>query len=373
MDILVLIATGLIVGLTLGGWYGYRRGAISAASVPAPDQAVQQRLEQACRHWQAFAEGFMPLIPVLSGQMKSVIAETEQAVMSLSTRFSDISQRASEQAAGAASLFVGNGQDTTGLLDQSETMLSGFVQDVMTASTIGMSVSDVMDEVSRQTKSIAGILGEIQFIADQTRLLALNAAIEAARAGEHGRGFAVVADEVTKLANRSGQAASNINLLVKAVQRSTAHAMSEIKQLSSVDLTKTLSMKDLLDTTTKALCARTAILQDSVQASQARAHELTRDIAQIVMALQFQDITRQKLEHVIEPLSEIEAQIRLLAGGQMPEQGFDYGSILKKLAKSYTMDHERHVMESAMNGTNGTHGPAPTSAPAREEDSVTLF
>ena len=43
----------------------------------------------------------MPLIPVLNQQMQSVIAEMERAVMSLSTRFSDISQRASEQAAGA--------------------------------------------------------------------------------------------------------------------------------------------------------------------------------------------------------------------------------------------------------------------------------
>ncbi len=312
----------------------------------------------------------MPLIPVLNQQMLSVIAETERAVMSLSTRFSGISQRASEQAAGAEAVSQGDGQDATGLLSESDTMLAGFVQDVMTASMIGISVSEVMDEVERQTKNIAGILGEIQFIADQTRLLALNAAIEAARAGEHGRGFAVVADEVTKLANRSGQAAGSISQLVKAVQGSTAAAMGQIQQLSSVDLTKTLSMRELIGGTTRALCARSAVLQNSVQESKMRAQELSKDIAEIVMALQFQDITRQKLEHVIEPLTEIEGQIRLLAGGQLPEQDFDYGSVLKKLEKSYTMDHERDIMASAM---NGKHASATTSAPAREEDSVTLF
>lgn len=345
-------------------------GAKKALGLAGCAPSHEQRLEETARHWQAFAKGFMPLIPVLNQQMHSVIAETEQAVMSLSARFTGISQRVGKQVAGAEDLSQHNDGGTSVLLTQSEAMLAGFVQDVMTASMIGISVSDVMDDVAKQTKNIAGILGEIQFIADQTRLLALNAAIEAARAGEHGRGFAVVADEVTKLANRSGQAAGSISQLVKAVQGSTAVAMEQIRQLSSVDLTKTLSMKEVIAVATKTLCARSEILESSVQESKMRAEELSKDIAEIVMALQFQDMTRQKLEHVIEPLTEIEGQIRLLAGGQFPERDFDYGSVLKKLASSYTMDHERQVMESAMNGTGARTS---TSAPAREADNVTLF
>jgi methyl-accepting chemotaxis protein len=78
---------------------------------------------------------------------------------------------------------------------------------------VGRLVS-TMQQIACNSHEIADITSVIDGIAFQTNLLALNAAVEAARAGGQGRGFAVVAAEVRSLANRSAQAARQINSLV---------------------------------------------------------------------------------------------------------------------------------------------------------------
>ena len=350
-----MFITGTVCGVA-GAWLACRAKETADAATRQP--AVQQGI--GISHEAAICVSVTPLIPILTGQLRSAIAQTEQAIMDLGQRFQNIAARAKQQATEAASLFSKDDIDESTLVAQMSEMFSLFVKDVMQSATIAMSVSTTMDKMDSSTKAITGMLGEITFIADQTRLLALNAAIEAARAGEHGRGFAVVADEVTKLANRSSQAAINIRKLVADVQSESAQAMKEIQALASVDLTKTLSSKDKLDDMTKTLTEKNAALRVNVSDTQLNAERIGQDIAAIIMSLQFQDRVRQKIEHVIEPMDILHKDLTEAHAGRPPQLFDGTDTFVHALQGSYTMQDERHIHSSAGGGGHAAEHEAPT-------------
>ncbi|MES2661833.1 MAG: methyl-accepting chemotaxis protein [Pseudomonadota bacterium] len=111
----------------------------------------------------------------------------------------------------------------SGLLNQSVDN-SRLIRDEITRA------SQLLNNLSDQSKSIYEIVSTIRSIADQTNLLALNAAIEAARAGEHGRGFAVVADEVRNLASRTGVSTVEIEEVVKTNIDLTQNVLSSMSK-----------------------------------------------------------------------------------------------------------------------------------------------
>ncbi|ELM3657023.1 methyl-accepting chemotaxis protein [Edwardsiella piscicida] len=133
---------------------------------------------------------------------------------------SNLASRTEEQAA-ALEETAASMEQMTSIVDKN-TDSSRYVAQLAgeathTAESGGLAIAEVvktMEEIAGNSKHIASITNVIDSIAFQTNILALNAAVEAARAGDQGRGFAVVASEVRSLAQRSAQAAKEINTLI---------------------------------------------------------------------------------------------------------------------------------------------------------------
>ncbi|MEH3024403.1 MAG: methyl-accepting chemotaxis protein [Pseudomonas oryzihabitans] len=350
---LALVQAGLATGL---GVWQFRRAAtlqreiaaarsVDAAATTSRDEA----LEALC----------MAVLPVWSEQIEAARAHTEQEIVSLTSRFAELAGRI-ESVAGNDQ---GGGDRLVNLMAASQNQLDGILHSLREAlSSKGALLNEVngLASLTEQLKSMAKDVGDV---ARQTNLLALNAAIEAARAGEAGRGFAVVADEVRKLSTLSGDTGEKIGETVETVNGAIARTL-ELSQRHAERDTGTLNQSG--ETIEQVIGAFGGTTRDVVERSDALAENAAAvggAIAEVLVALQFQDRVSQMLGHVRDDqarLQRLVAERRDLAASGRPLPALDTQAWLRELARTYTMAEQVAVH----------HGKRPA---ATAESDITFF
>jgi methyl-accepting chemotaxis protein len=196
---------------------------------------------------------FMNSLKIMSERLRGVLSQVHQSASEIAL--------AAQQVASTAEMLNNGAMDQAAHVEETGAALGEMVSLIQSnaenavetdkTATNALSVTEtgaenVMTAVESM-KDISERIKIVQEIASQTNLLALNATIEAARAGEHGRGFAVVATEVGKLADTSGQAAKQIQKLLRessAISENAAGSLTLITDSMQKTAVKVIAIRE---------------------------------------------------------------------------------------------------------------------------------
>ncbi len=227
-------------------------------------------------------------------------------------------------------------------------------------------LTPVTDLLSRNAQTIPVLTSQLDSVIQDTETAVLDIGerfmgiVSRARsqASRAANAIAVVADEVRKLSARSTSAASEIGKLVRNVESDIAGICEETEKSAEKTEQRSKESEKIMDDTLDRLNDVLTKVQGELDGLSAETESLARDISGIVISMQFQDMTRQRIEHVIEPLHAIKTECEEMALNLLNPAAATGNKGSKDdmswLEEMYTMESERQVMKETLSHNDET-------------------
>jgi|GEM_PF-2610479 len=283
-------------------------------------------------------EALARFLPTWKSHIETSIAESEQSITSLSSRFSNLVVELQEVI--HSSHLGDSAQLNRDSSDDDKARLMGFFRQFSGISETNRQLAERIAKLNEFTSELDNMAGEVRAIAEQTNLLALNAAIEAARAGELGRGFAVVADEVRTLSAQSGDTGNRITEKTGEVNQ-VVIGLYEFFNDSSEEIEGAVkSGEDVVEQVVENLTRYSQRMEQEGKDLFLLGSRLQDEITQMLVDFQFQDRVSQVLKsvsHSVDQFNELIDQRRdsRMRGG--PVVQFNIDAMLKRIGEGVSV------------------------------------
>jgi methyl-accepting chemotaxis protein len=309
-----------VVPLLAIEWVNWRLAKRGTSELPESDQLSHDRVSQILEAHNFVAKDIKnskSYIDVMYEQIGGSLAESESEVLAAIEILNILNAQSSQQSSriGDSIRSGTNLTDVTRRVGQSQELIALVETHLQfQAHDLQRNIEAILG-LGNEVAALKPLITVITSIATQTNLLALNAEIEAARAGQAGRGFAVVAGEVRALSKKTADAANNIANSINSAVNKTLKVGGDVKTTLE-NLSDGGEMRDMVQQLAdiqQQFGQGTQLLLDVLHGVETGHKEMEDRLLQVLGHIQFQDVMRQRMEHVQSALIEMRDHLQNLS------------------------------------------------------------
>lgn len=238
--------------------------------------------------------------------MNALAGSTEEEFLRLGASLHDFQQRAGDITAIAQEVVnLVAGEEIVSGIKSLERIVGRMECSLRNAIGKNEQSSSTLSRLNEVLDDLETPLSGFRKINKMLRMLGISTRIESTRLAEGAEGFDNLAGDVQQLYVQINEKASSVNDLRKVLNVVIGQTIDRVRGIEAEQRAETGTM---LDKASSSLGVLTDVNEkcSKVAASITTAsQEVSRIIAEVVMSMQFHDITRQQIEHAAEAIVEI--------------------------------------------------------------------
>lgn len=269
-------------------------------------QQVVIGLDTMLERWDTASQANRKKLEILTESVEEVVKLTESAVNEISKNFRVVVAKANEQTEAAMSLLQGEGS-RTGILSLPD-FIKAYDTQLVNVTTHMTSFSEAADEMAKHQKKVsehAKVMEEtidgLRVMASQISRIALDSSVAMTSQTLNPRDFVEMTDRIRAISEKAHELTRKTRTGLDAIGDEVRTGNKRTTQVAEAARRAVEVATTEIATLNSATIEQTRQIESTLNRINDLSVEIQKDINQIIVAMQFQDITRQKLERLHKP------------------------------------------------------------------------
>jgi len=281
---------------------------VSDVEVAKMRQASEGNAQQLLNRWASVTRESKLQLEEVDQHVTEVMSHAESAVVEIGKRFVEVTRKTRQQVELAVALLAskeaeGGGSDApeslTDYIHACDALLKSLGEQLLGVGEQLASLAARQEQVREESKRIDGALDQLTELSSQIRVLALDSG---RRGNADNRAFVEMTDRVRALSLTADDSSRAIRKTLEGIKEQARATDDVIRVLAQQSRDSGRRANDQINQLTGATLKKSAEVDAALGEIGTLGERIQADINQIIIELQFQDITQQKLQRLKAPM-----------------------------------------------------------------------